>query len=78
MAFHNKQYRAENSWESGFGVGAHDYITYSYGAGGGTSVNNITDIFYYRGGVQASGTLVARVTYTYNASDNILTAERVS
>ena len=78
MAFNNKQYRVENSQQSGLGIGPHDYITYTYGTGGGSSASNLTDVRYYRGGLQASGTLVAHVTYTYDSNDNVLTVERVS
>ncbi len=78
MAFNNKEFRVQNSLETGFGIGPHDYVTYTYGTGGGTSSTNLTDVYYYRGGQQDSGTLVARVTYTYNSADKVLTAERVS
>ena len=78
MAFHNKQHRVENSRESSFGVGPHDYVAYTYGTGGGTSTSNIIDIHYYRGGQQASGTLIAHITYTYDSNDNVITTERVS
>jgi hypothetical protein len=53
------------------GVGPHDYIQYSYSATG-----NITDIRYFLGAAQAGGTLVARVHYEYDASDNLTSAER--
>lgn len=78
MAFHNKQYRVENSQVTGLGVGPHDYVTYTYGTGGGTSASNLTDVHYYRGGQQASGTLVAHITYTYDSNDNVITTERVA
>lgn len=77
MSFKNSQFRPENSLQTGFGVGPHDYVTYTYGTGGGTSATNLTDIKYYRGGKQASGKLVGHVQYTYDANDNVITAERI-
>tara|TARA_R110000851_G_scaffold64502_1_gene146858 strand:- start:373 stop:648 length:276 start_codon:yes stop_codon:yes gene_type:complete len=53
------------------GVGPHDYIQYSYSASG-----NITDIRYFTGAAQSGGTLVARVHYEYDASNNLTSLER--
>ena len=76
MAFNNDRDRRENSLHTGMGIGPHDYVTYTYGTGGGTSATNLTDIKYYIGGQQDSGTLVGHIIYTYDANDNIVTAER--
>jgi hypothetical protein len=76
MAFNNDKDRRENALHTGMGVGPHDYVTYTYGTGGGTSATNLTDIKYYLGGQQASGELVGHIVYTYDANDNIITAER--
>jgi len=77
MAYHNKRFSENNFVQSGLGIGPHDYVTYTYGTGGGTSATNLTDVRYYRGGQQASGTLIAHVNYTYDASDNVIASERV-
>ena len=76
MAFNNDKDRRENALQTGMGIGPHDYVTYTYGTGGGTSATNLTDIKYYIGGQQDSGTLVGHIVYTYDANDNIVTAER--
>lgn len=76
MAFNNDKDRRENALQTGMGIGPHDYVTYTYGTGGGTSATNLTDIKYYIGGQQDSGTLVGHIIYTYDANDNIVTAER--
>lgn len=79
MAYHNKQHAAENlNGNPGLGVPAHDYVAYTYGTGGGTSTSNLTDVRYYRGGLQAGGTLVCHVTFTYDSSDNVTSSERVA
>ena len=79
MAYHNRANAAENlNGNPGFGVPAHDYIQYLYGTGGGSSSTNLTDIKYYRGGLQAGGDLVAHIQYTYDSSDNVTAAERVA
>ena len=71
MAFHNKPFRAENSIQAGLGIGAFDYQTNSYDAN-----NNVSNSNYYIGGLQGAGTLIATVTYTYDANNNPLTIER--
>jgi len=73
MAFYNYPQRKNNSKFTGMGVGPHDYVTYTYDVDG-----NVTDIHYYLGGEQDSGTLVGHIQYTYDGSGNIVTAERVS
>ena len=78
MAFNNSRFRPENSLEAGFGVGPHDYVTYTYGTGGGSSATNLTDVHYYRGGFQASGEQIAHIRYTYDSNDNVVTAERIA
>ena len=78
MAFNNARFRLENSLDTGMGIGPHDYVTYTYGTGGGTSSTNLTDIYYYRGGKQNSGEMIAHVRYTYDSNDNIVTAERIA
>lgn len=55
------------------GVGPHDYVDYTYDGNG-----NVTDIRYYLGGEQASGTLVGHIQYTYDGNGNIASAERIA
>ena len=76
MAFNNDKDRRENALHTGMGVGPHDYVTYTYGTGGGTSATNLTDIKYYIGGQQDAGTLIGHIVYTYDVNDNVITAER--
>ena len=78
MAFNNDKDRRENALHTGMGIGPHDYVTYTYGTGGGTSATNLTDVHYYRGGKQASGKLVGHIQYTYDANDNVITATRIA
>ena len=74
MAFNNKQHRIENSREGGFGIGAYDYIKNTYDA----NDENLETTEYFRGGVGEAGTVVAVITFTYDANDNLLTTERTS
>ena len=76
MAFNNYQHLPANSKQTGFGVGPHDFVAYAYGTGGGTSTNNLVQIDYFRGGLQAGGTLIATVVYVYDAADNVVSSER--
>jgi hypothetical protein len=78
MAYHNKKFSEDNFVQTGFGIGPHDYVAYTYGTGGGSSATNLTDVRYYRGGQQTSGTLIAHISYTYDSNDNVLSAERVA
>jgi hypothetical protein len=73
MAYYNYPQRKNNSKFTGMGVGPHDYVTYTYDGSG-----NVTDIYYYLGGQQASGTLVGHIRYTYDGSGNITTSERIA
>ena len=78
MAFHNYPNYRNNSKFTSMGVGPHDYAEYTYGAGGGSSSDNLIQIDYYVGGQQASGTLVGTIEYTYDSNDNIISAERTA
>jgi len=74
MAYHNKKYAPENlNGAQGMGIPAHDFIQNAYDIS-----NNITSTEYYRGGLQGGGTLVARVVYTYDGNNNLITVERTS
>lgn len=78
MAFHNHPNYRNNSKFTSMGVGPHDYAAYTYGAGGGSSSDNLIQIDYYLGGQQASGTLVGTIEYSYDSNDNIISAERTA
>ena len=79
MAYHNKENAAENlNGNQGLGIPAHDFVAYTYGTGGGTSTANLTDAQYYRGGLQAAGTLVSHVVYAYDVNDNVTSVERTA
>jgi hypothetical protein len=54
------------------GLGAHDYVAFTY------SGSIITSASYYIGGGQDSGELVGIITYSYDASGNISSIERTS
>lgn len=73
MAYHNKKFSEDNFVQTGLGIGPHDFLQNAYDAN-----NNITSTEYYRGGLQGSGTLIARVEYTYDSNQNLITVERVS
>jgi hypothetical protein len=74
MAYHNKKYATENlNGPQGLGIAAYDFIQNSYDVN-----NNLESTEYYRGGLQGSGTLVARVVYTYDGNSNLLTVERTA
>lgn len=74
MSYHNKAFAVENlNGTNGLGIPAHDFIQNAYDVS-----NNITSTEYYRGGLQGSGELVARVVYTYDGNSNLMTVERVS
>ena len=53
------------------GIGPHDYVEYTY------LENVISQIKYFTGGLQESGTLVATVNYSYDVSGNVTSIERV-
>lgn len=73
MAYNNSFNRLGNSRLTGFGIGPYDYFTNTY-----DSQDQLTDTHYYQGGLQDGGDLVAHITFTYDVSGNLLTAERVS
>lgn len=74
MAYHNKVNAAENlNGNQGMGIPAHDFVQYGYNAN-----NDVTSATYYRGGLQAGGTTVAVVAYSYDGNGNLETVERTA
>jgi hypothetical protein len=53
----------------GLEIPTHDYISNTYDGSG-----NLTTVAYYRGG--SGGKLVATLTLTYDANDNLLTVTK--
>jgi hypothetical protein len=54
---------------AGLEIPTHDYISNTYDGSG-----NLTEVEYYRGG--SGGKLVATLTMTYDANDNLLTVTK--
>lgn len=73
MAYNNKGNKLGNNRPDGFGVGPYDHFSCDYDSQG-----ECTDIWYYRGGQQDAGTLVAHIQFTYDSSGNLESATRVS
>tara|TARA_B100001057_G_C22845301_1_gene948779 strand:+ start:2229 stop:2441 length:213 start_codon:yes stop_codon:yes gene_type:complete len=66
------QFGQENYIANGLGIPAHDFIENSYES----STNNLIAVEYKLGG--SSGTVVARLDFTYDSSGNLLTVERTA
>lgn len=71
MAFTAKRFGVQEAAFGNMGIPPHDHLENTYDG------SNLTDVHYYRGGVQDSGKLVAHLQLTYDGSGNLLTVTRI-
>jgi len=67
----NARFNRHNDVSNPMGIPPHDYIVNTYDGS-----NNLLTATYYRGG--STGDIVASLSMTYDANDNVLTVDRTA